>query len=50
MSSLEFEIKPHLGLDVSFVSDCLQNPHTESSGAAPLRSDFRLNVGVGVRF
>ena len=50
VSTLEFEIKRHLDLDVSFVWDYLQNPKTESSGTAPLRSDFRLNVGVGVRF
>ncbi len=50
VSTLEFEIKRHLDLNVSFVWDYLQNPQTESSGAEPLRSDFRLNAGVGVKF
>jgi putative salt-induced outer membrane protein YdiY len=50
VSTLEFEIKRHLDLDVSFVWDYLQNPQTESSGVLPLRSDFRFNVGVGVKF
>ena len=50
VSTLEFEIKRHLDLNVSFVWDYLQNPQVESSGALPLRSDFRLNVGVGVKF
>lgn len=50
VSTLEFEIKRHLDLDVSFVWDYLQNPQTESNGAVPQRSDFRLNVGVGVKF
>ncbi len=50
VSTLEFEIKRHLDLNVSFVWDYLQNPKIDSSGATPLRSDFRLNVGVGVKF
>ncbi len=50
VSTLEFEIKRHLDLNVSFVWDYLQNPKTESSGTVPQRRDFRLNVGVGVRF
>ena len=49
-STLEFEIKRHLDLNVSFVWDYLQNPKIESSGAVPQRSDFRLNLGVGVKF
>jgi putative salt-induced outer membrane protein YdiY len=50
VSTLEFEIKRHLNLDVSFVWDYLQNPQTESSGVVPQRSDFRLTLGVGVKF
>jgi putative salt-induced outer membrane protein YdiY len=50
VSTFEFEIKRHLDLDVSFVWDYLQNPQVESSGAVPQRSDFRLNLGVGVKF
>ena len=50
VSTLEFEIKRHLDLDVSFVWDYLQNPQAESSGLVPQHSDFRLNLGVGVRF
>ncbi len=50
VSTLEFEIKRHLDLNVSFVWDYLQNPQIESSGAVPLRNDFRLTLGVGVKF
>ena len=50
VTTLEFEIKRHLDLNVSFVWDYLQNPQTESSGTVPQHSDFRLNVGVGVKF
>lgn len=50
VSTLEFEIKRHLDLDVSFVWDYLHNPQTESSGAVPQRSDFRLTLGIGVKF
>ncbi len=50
VSALEFEIKRHLDLDVSFVWDYLQNPQPEAGGAIPQHSDFRLNVGLGVRY
>jgi hypothetical protein len=50
VSTLEFEIKRHLELDMSFVWDYLQNPATESSGTVPQRNDFRLTLGVGVKF
>ena len=47
MSTLEFEIKRHLDLNVSFVRDYLQNPQSESSGTVPQHSDFRLNLAQG---
>ncbi len=50
VSTLEFEIKRFLDLDVSFVWDYLQSPQTESSGAVPKHSDLRLSLGVGVKF
>ncbi len=50
VSTLEFEIKRRLDLNVSFVWDYLQNPQVEASGFLPKHSDFRLNVGVGVKF
>ena len=50
VSTLEFEIKRHLDLNVSFVWDYLLNPQTESSGVVPQHSDFRLIVGAGVKF
>jgi hypothetical protein len=50
VSTLEFEIKRHLNLDVSFVWDYLQEPQTRSDGAAPQKSDYYLTVGFGVRF
>jgi len=50
VSTLEFEIKRHLDLNVSFVWDYLQDPKTDSSGVVPQHSDYRLIVGVGVKF
>jgi hypothetical protein len=50
VSTLEFEIKRHLDLNVSFVWDYLQDPKTESSGLVPHHSDYRLIVGEGVKF
>ena len=50
VSMLEFEIKRHLDLNVSFVWDYLQNPQGELNGTVPQHSDFRLNVGIGVKF
>lgn len=50
ISTLKFEIKRHLDLNVSFVWDYLQNPQVEADQFLPKHSDFRLNVGAGVRF
>jgi Protein of unknown function, DUF481 len=50
VSTLEFEIKRHLNLDVSFIWDYLQNPQTRSDGVIPQNSDYYLTVGFGVRF
>jgi hypothetical protein len=50
VSTLEFEIKRHLDLNVSFVWDYSQNPRSESSGDEPQHSDLRLNLGIGVEF
>ncbi len=50
VTTLEFEIKQHLNLDVSFIWDYLQNPQTRSDGAIPQKSDYYLTVGFGVRF
>jgi Protein of unknown function, DUF481 len=50
VSTLEFEIKRHLNLDVSFIWDYLQNPQTRSDGEIPQNSDYFLTVGFGVRF
>jgi putative salt-induced outer membrane protein YdiY len=50
VSTLDFEIKRHLDLNVSFVWDYLQNPQTELNGTLPQHGDFRLIVGVGLKF
>jgi hypothetical protein len=50
VSTLEFEIKRHLDLDVSFVWDYLQNPAARADGIVPQNSDYYLTVGFGVRF
>jgi hypothetical protein len=50
VTTLEFEIKRHLNLDVSFIWDYLQNPQTRSDGAIPQKSDYYLTIGFGARF
>jgi hypothetical protein len=50
VTTLEFEIKRHLNLDVSFIWDYLQNPQTRDGGSIPEKSDYYLTVGFGVRF
>jgi hypothetical protein len=50
VTTLEFEIKRHLNLDVSFIWDYLQNPQRQSDGSIPEKSDRYLTVGLGVRF
>ncbi len=50
VSTLEFEIKRHLNLDVSFIWDYLQNPEARADGIVPQKSDYYLTVGFGVRF
>ncbi len=50
VSTLEFEIKRHLNLDVSFIWDYLQEPQTKADGVVPQKSDYYLTVGFGVRF
>lgn len=50
VSTLEFEIKRHLDINISFVWDYLQDPKAESSGIVPQHSDYRMIVGAGVKF
>jgi hypothetical protein len=50
ISTLEFEIKHALNLDLSFVWDYLQNPQAEADGVVPKHSDLRVTLGVGVKF
>jgi len=50
VTTLEFEVKRHLNLDVSFVWDYLQNPQAQADAVVPQKSDYYLTVGFGVRF
>jgi hypothetical protein len=50
VTTLEFEVKRHLNLDVSMVWDYLQNPQVKSDGSLPQKSDLFMTVGLGVRF
>ena len=50
MSTLEFKLTKRFDLDVSFIWDRIQNPTQESSGDVPQQNDFRLIIGLGVRF
>jgi hypothetical protein len=50
VSTLEYEIKRYLDLDISFVWDYLLDPQAESSGLVPNRTDLRLTIGIGAHF
>jgi len=50
VSTLSVELTKRFDLDVSFIWDRIQNPKQESSGAVPKQDDFRLVLGLGVRF
>jgi hypothetical protein len=50
VTTLEFEIRKHLNLDVSFVWDRISSPQTESGGGTPTPDDFRLITALGVDF
>lgn len=50
ISTLSFEIKRYLNLDISYIWDYLQNPQRESNGTQPQKSDSYLTIGLGVRF
>lgn len=50
VATLEFEIRKHLNLDVSFVWDRIANPQKESSGATPTPDDFRLITSLGMEY
>jgi putative salt-induced outer membrane protein YdiY len=50
VSTLSVELTKRFDLDVSFVWDRTQNPQPESSGVVPQKDDYRLTLGLGVRF
>jgi putative salt-induced outer membrane protein YdiY len=50
VTTLEFEIKHHLDLDVSFIWDYLEHPQAEDNGVVPKQSDYLLTVGLGASF
>jgi putative salt-induced outer membrane protein YdiY len=50
VSTLEFEIKRYLDLDLSFVWDYLQSPQIEANGTVPQHSDLRLTLSIGAKF
>jgi putative salt-induced outer membrane protein YdiY len=50
VSTLSIELTKRFDLDVSFIWDRIGNPRAESSGVVPQQDDYRLTVGLGVRF
>jgi putative salt-induced outer membrane protein YdiY len=50
VSTLSVELTKRFDLDVSFVWDRTQNPQPDSSGVVPQQDDYRLTLGLGVRF
>jgi putative salt-induced outer membrane protein YdiY len=50
VSTLSIDITKRFDLDISFIWDRTQNPRPNSSGVVPKKDDFRLVVGLGMRF
>ena len=50
VGTLSVELTKRFDLDVSLVWDRVQNPKPELGGAVPEQDDFRLTLGLGVRF
>ena len=50
VATLEVELTKRFDLDVSFIWDRVQNPQAESGGDVPKQDDFRLILGLGLRF
>ena len=50
VTTLSLELTKRFDLDVSFVWDRTQAPVQEHGGAVPKQDDFRLILGLGVRF
>jgi len=50
VSTLSVELTKRFDLNVSLVWDRTQNPKPDSSGLVPKQDDFRLMLGLGVRF
>jgi hypothetical protein len=50
VSTIELKLTKRFDLDVSFVWDRIQDPKEEKGGTVPKQDDFRLILGLGVRF
>jgi putative salt-induced outer membrane protein YdiY len=50
VTTLSLELTKRFDLDVSFVWDRTQDPIQQLGGAVPKQDDFRLILGLGVRF
>ena len=50
IATLSVDLTRRLDLDVSFVWDRISSPKTDASGITPLKDDFRLTLGLGIKF
>jgi hypothetical protein len=50
VTTLEYEIKRHLNLDISFIWDYIENPQPKADGVLPYRSDYYTTISVGLKF
>ena len=50
VATLSIDLTRRLGLDLSLVWDRISSPKTDASGVTPLKDDFRLTLGLGVKF
>lgn len=50
VSTLSFEIKRHLDLEVSYTWDFLEKTQLRSNGQLPHKNDYYLTAGLAVRF
>ena len=50
VATLDFDLTKRFELDISIVWDRTQSPQAESDGSVPKQDDFRLVLGLGMRF
>lgn len=50
VATFEIDLTGSLDLDLSFTWDRISNPQADSSGAIPVKDDFRIDLSIGIEF